>query len=55
MGEGSRRENVMLALNALEEILGSMGFEIARGRALSAADDAYVAQGLGAGEPPTGD
>jgi alanine-glyoxylate transaminase/serine-glyoxylate transaminase/serine-pyruvate transaminase len=55
MGEGSRRENVMLALNALEEILGSMGFEIARGRALAAADDAYVAEGLGAGEPPSGD
>src|ERR1700687_1278627 len=55
MGEGLRRENVMLALNALEEILGSMGFEIARGRALSAADNAYVAEGLGAGEPPTGD
>ena len=51
MGEGSRRENVMLVLNALEEILSSMGFEIARGRALAAADDAYVAQGLGAGEP----
>jgi alanine-glyoxylate transaminase/serine-glyoxylate transaminase/serine-pyruvate transaminase len=55
MGEGSRRENVMLALNALEEILGSMGYEIARGRALSAADLAYVKEGLGAGEPPTGD
>jgi alanine-glyoxylate transaminase/serine-glyoxylate transaminase/serine-pyruvate transaminase len=55
MGEGSRRENVMLILNALEEILGTMGFEIARGRALTAADEAYVAEGLGAGEPPTGD
>ena len=55
MGEGSRRENVMLILNALEEILGTMGFEIARGRALAAADDAYLAEGLGAGEPPTGD
>jgi alanine-glyoxylate transaminase/serine-glyoxylate transaminase/serine-pyruvate transaminase len=55
MGESSRRENVMLILNALEEILGSMGFEIARGRALAAADDAYVAEGLGAGEPPSGD
>jgi alanine-glyoxylate transaminase/serine-glyoxylate transaminase/serine-pyruvate transaminase len=54
MGEGSRRENVMLILNALEEILGSMGFEIARGRALAAADDAYAAEGLGACEPPTG-
>ncbi|HEY6394819.1 MAG TPA: alanine--glyoxylate aminotransferase family protein [Candidatus Binataceae bacterium] len=51
MGEGSRRENVMLILNALEEILGSMGMEIVRGRALSAADKAYVAQGLGVGEP----
>jgi alanine-glyoxylate transaminase/serine-glyoxylate transaminase/serine-pyruvate transaminase len=55
MGEGSRRENVMLILNALEEILGSMGFEISRGRALAAADRAYVAEGLGAGEPPSGD
>ena len=52
MGEGSRRENVMLALNALEEILGSMGFEIARGRALTAADNSYSSEGTGAGEPP---
>jgi alanine-glyoxylate transaminase/serine-glyoxylate transaminase/serine-pyruvate transaminase len=42
MGESSRRENVMLVLNALEEILGSMGMEIVRGRALSAADRAYA-------------
>jgi len=51
MGEGSRREHVMLVLNALEEILGSMGMEISRGRALSAADKAYESMGLGAGEP----
>jgi alanine-glyoxylate transaminase/serine-glyoxylate transaminase/serine-pyruvate transaminase len=51
MGEGSRRENVMLVLNALEEILGSMGMEIARGRALSAADKAYELMEMGAGEP----
>ena len=51
MGEGSRRENVMLVLNALEDILGAMGMEIARGRALAAADQAYVSLGLGAGEP----
>jgi alanine-glyoxylate transaminase/serine-glyoxylate transaminase/serine-pyruvate transaminase len=51
MGEGSRRENVMLVLNALEEILGSMGMEIARGRALAAADKAYEVMELGAGEP----
>jgi alanine-glyoxylate transaminase/serine-glyoxylate transaminase/serine-pyruvate transaminase len=51
MGEGSRRENVMLVLNALEEILGSMGMEISRGRALAAADQAYESMGLGAGEP----
>jgi len=51
MGEGSRRENVMLVLGALEEILASMGMEVARGRALSAADKAYEAAGLGAGEP----
>jgi alanine-glyoxylate transaminase / serine-glyoxylate transaminase / serine-pyruvate transaminase len=54
MGEGSRRENVMLALNAFEEILGAMGMEIARGKALSAAGDAYEKLGLGAGEPPPG-
>src|SRR5271168_283911 len=52
MGESSRRENVMLVLNALEEILGAMGMEIVRGRALSAADRAYSAEGTGAGEPP---
>ncbi len=51
MGEGSRRENVMLVLSALEEILNSMGMETARGRALAAADKAYVSLGLGAGEP----
>ena len=51
MGEGSRRENVMLVLNALEEILGSLGMELSRGRALSAADRAYISLGLGAGEP----
>jgi len=51
MGEGSRRENVMLVLGALEEILASMGIEIGRGRALSAAHQAYEALGLGAGEP----
>jgi alanine-glyoxylate transaminase/serine-glyoxylate transaminase/serine-pyruvate transaminase len=51
MGDGSRRENVMIVLNALEEILGSMGLELARGRALSAADKAYESMGLGAGEP----
>jgi alanine-glyoxylate transaminase/serine-glyoxylate transaminase/serine-pyruvate transaminase len=43
MGESSRRENVILILNALEQILGSMGHEVARGRALSAADRAYAA------------
>jgi alanine-glyoxylate transaminase / serine-glyoxylate transaminase / serine-pyruvate transaminase len=41
MGESSSRENVMLVLNALEEILKARGFEIARGRALEAAAAAY--------------
>ncbi|MGH8013822.1 MAG: pyridoxal-phosphate-dependent aminotransferase family protein [Candidatus Binataceae bacterium] len=41
IGESSRRENVMLILNALETILESMGMEIARGMALQAADRAY--------------
>jgi alanine-glyoxylate transaminase / serine-glyoxylate transaminase / serine-pyruvate transaminase len=43
MGESSRRENVMLALAALEQILGAMGYEVPRGRALAAADAAYGA------------
>jgi alanine-glyoxylate transaminase/serine-glyoxylate transaminase/serine-pyruvate transaminase len=42
MGESCKRENVMLILSALETILDSMGFEIARGRSLAAADRAYV-------------
>jgi alanine-glyoxylate transaminase / serine-glyoxylate transaminase / serine-pyruvate transaminase len=42
MGESSRRENVMLILNALETILTGMGIEIARGAALVAADRAYA-------------
>src|SRR5215469_7313403 len=41
MGESSRRENVMLVLNALETILESLGAEIARGRSLAAADRAF--------------
>jgi len=41
MGESSRRENVMLVLNALETILAATGMEIARGAALVAADRAY--------------
>ena len=32
----------MLVLSALETILGSMGFEIARGKSLAAADRAYA-------------
>jgi alanine-glyoxylate transaminase/serine-glyoxylate transaminase/serine-pyruvate transaminase len=55
MGEGSRRENVMLLLNALEEILDAMNIEVARGRAVAAADQAYAAEGSGSGEPPSGD
>lgn len=41
MGESSKRQNVMLILNALETILTSMGLELARGAALAAADRAY--------------
>ena len=51
MGEGSRRENVMMLLAALEEILGSMGIELSHGRALAAAGQTYESMGLGAGEP----
>jgi alanine-glyoxylate transaminase/serine-glyoxylate transaminase/serine-pyruvate transaminase len=43
MGESSRRENVTLALAALEQILGAMGYEVPRGRALAAAAAAYAA------------
>ena len=42
MGEGSRRENVTLLLGALEQILGRMGYELSRGKALAAADTAYA-------------
>jgi alanine-glyoxylate transaminase/serine-glyoxylate transaminase/serine-pyruvate transaminase len=41
MGESSRRENVMLVLNALETALTAQGMEIARGAALAAADNSY--------------
>ena len=41
MGESSKRENVVLILNALETILTSMGMEIARGAALEAVGRAY--------------
>ncbi len=42
MGESSRRANVVLVLNALEQLLSDAGVEIARGRALSAADAVYA-------------
>jgi alanine-glyoxylate transaminase / serine-glyoxylate transaminase / serine-pyruvate transaminase len=42
MGESSRRENVVAVLNALEQLLGSSGVEIVRGRALAAADAVYA-------------
>ncbi|MGB6564183.1 MAG: alanine--glyoxylate aminotransferase family protein [Candidatus Binataceae bacterium] len=41
MGESCKRQNVMLILSALETILESMGFELARGKSLAAADRAY--------------
>jgi alanine-glyoxylate transaminase/serine-glyoxylate transaminase/serine-pyruvate transaminase len=41
MGESSRRENVVLVLNALEQLLKSAGVEIVRGRALAASDAVY--------------
>jgi alanine-glyoxylate transaminase / serine-glyoxylate transaminase / serine-pyruvate transaminase len=41
MGESSKRENVMLMLNALETVLSALGMEVARGAALAAADRAY--------------
>jgi alanine-glyoxylate transaminase/serine-glyoxylate transaminase/serine-pyruvate transaminase len=41
MGESSRRENVMLLLNALESMLVAQGMELARGAALAAADRSY--------------
>jgi alanine-glyoxylate transaminase/serine-glyoxylate transaminase/serine-pyruvate transaminase len=41
MGESSRRQNVMLILNALETLLTAQGIELARGAGLVAADRAY--------------
>lgn len=47
MGESSRRQNVMLILNALETLLTAQGMELVRGAGLVAADKAYdgVARG----------
>jgi alanine-glyoxylate transaminase/serine-glyoxylate transaminase/serine-pyruvate transaminase len=45
LGESSKRENVMMVLNALEAALSSQGFELARGTALKAADRAYATAG----------
>ena len=45
LGESSKRENVMMVLNALEAALSSQGFELARGAALKAADRAYASAG----------
>jgi len=47
MGEGSRRENVILLLGAMEEILSAMGAEIAHGRAQAAAVKSYAENGAG--------
>ena len=41
MGESSRRQNVILVLNALEIALAAQGMEVARGAALVAADNSY--------------
>jgi alanine-glyoxylate transaminase/serine-glyoxylate transaminase/serine-pyruvate transaminase len=41
MGESSRRQNVMLILNALETLLTAQGMELVRGAGLVAADRAY--------------
>jgi alanine-glyoxylate transaminase/serine-glyoxylate transaminase/serine-pyruvate transaminase len=43
LGESSTRENVMMALNALESVLSAQGLELVRGKALKAADQAYAA------------
>jgi alanine-glyoxylate transaminase/serine-glyoxylate transaminase/serine-pyruvate transaminase len=43
MGESSRRENVVLVLNALEQLLEAAGVEVVRGRSLAAADAVYAA------------
>jgi alanine-glyoxylate transaminase/serine-glyoxylate transaminase/serine-pyruvate transaminase len=43
IGESSTRQNVMMLLNALESVLSSQGFELVRGKALQAADNAYAA------------
>src|SRR5262249_33260149 len=41
MGESCRRENVTLLLGALEQILTGMGHELARGKALAAAEAVF--------------
>jgi alanine-glyoxylate transaminase / serine-glyoxylate transaminase / serine-pyruvate transaminase len=41
IGESSQQSNVFLLLAALEQILAAMGYEVARGLALAAAEKAY--------------
>ena len=45
LGEGAQRSNVFLILAALEQILSAMGYEVSRGKALAAAEAAYIAAG----------
>jgi alanine-glyoxylate transaminase / serine-glyoxylate transaminase / serine-pyruvate transaminase len=42
IGESSQRGNVVLVLNALEQLLSAAGAEIVRGRAMTAADAVYA-------------
>jgi len=50
MGYSSRRENVMLLLHALEQVLTGAGFDLAPGEAARAADAIYKAHDV----PETG-
>ena len=43
MGESSKQENVIALLSALERILPEVGFEVARGAGVKAAEDALTA------------
>lgn len=45
LGEGAQRSNVFLLLAAMEQIFASMGYEVPRGKALAAAEAAYIAAG----------
>ena len=43
MGETARESNVFAVLSGLEQILGSLGYEVGSGASLAAAQQSFIA------------